>query len=415
MGPNLIFDKSFLQSINVDESVWLDMFFYTNITPLFYIETLADLEKEMNKGRTAEQVVGNLAYKTPDMYAVPNMHHRTILYGELSGQGTVDMRYGRPIVGGGRETVLNGKKGAVFEQSPEEAAFERWQKKQFLEIERFQAKGWRNALSLISPRDQQSMFAGWYGDKKPKSLVDVKKAADDYIDGDNRKSALSFGLELLDIPKITIQKIIDRWRSSGSPNIMSFAPYFRHIYGIELFFYLARSAGLISSRRTNKVDIAYLYYLPFCMVFVSNDLLHRDTVPLFLQDHQSFVWGIDLKSDLTHLDQYYSDLPEEVKARGLHYFASLPPHDTKFLVTRLWDTHMRPDWRNLNNKSKRAPSGTSDSDIIAEVKRAAEAPETRHGHNQSGSDKLDYIVTKHYVHKKKGKWNRFPPEVDESK
>jgi len=57
-GPILIFDKSTLQGLNVDEAVWLDNFFMTNITPLFFIETLSDLEKEVRKGKTAEQVVG---------------------------------------------------------------------------------------------------------------------------------------------------------------------------------------------------------------------------------------------------------------------------------------------------------------------------------------------------------------------
>ena len=65
-GPTIIFDKSGLQSLNPDEAVWLDAFFITNITPLFYVETLADLEKATRSGRTPEKIVGNLAYKTPD-------------------------------------------------------------------------------------------------------------------------------------------------------------------------------------------------------------------------------------------------------------------------------------------------------------------------------------------------------------
>jgi hypothetical protein len=56
-GPTLTFDKSFLQSINPDEAMWLDNFFACNITPLFFIETLADIEKEVHKGRTPEQIV----------------------------------------------------------------------------------------------------------------------------------------------------------------------------------------------------------------------------------------------------------------------------------------------------------------------------------------------------------------------
>jgi hypothetical protein len=63
MGPILIFDKSTLESLNPDEAMWLDVFFNSNITPLFFVETLADLEKAVHGGRTPEDVVGNLAYK----------------------------------------------------------------------------------------------------------------------------------------------------------------------------------------------------------------------------------------------------------------------------------------------------------------------------------------------------------------
>jgi hypothetical protein len=54
MGPNALFDKSFLQSLSVDESVWFDHYFYAVVCPLFYLETLADLEKAVREGRTPE-------------------------------------------------------------------------------------------------------------------------------------------------------------------------------------------------------------------------------------------------------------------------------------------------------------------------------------------------------------------------
>src|SRR4029077_18071787 len=75
-GPSLLFDKSVLQSLSVDEAVWLDTFYFPCITPLFFTETLADLEKEVQKGRSPEDVVGNLAQKTPIGGAI-NIHHHT--------------------------------------------------------------------------------------------------------------------------------------------------------------------------------------------------------------------------------------------------------------------------------------------------------------------------------------------------
>src|ERR1039458_9410162 len=106
-GPILIFDKSFLQSLNVDEAVWLDNFFLTATTPLFFVETLADLEKEVHGGRTPEQVVGGLAQKTPDLQSHMITHHGTLLWAELNGQ-KIPMD-GRIPRAGGRLVELDGK------------------------------------------------------------------------------------------------------------------------------------------------------------------------------------------------------------------------------------------------------------------------------------------------------------------
>ena len=84
MGPVTVFDKSALQALSMDEAVWFDAFFYANVVPVFHVETLADLEKEVATGRTPEDVVGLLAEKTP-YNAVPNVHHRQMVLGELAG------------------------------------------------------------------------------------------------------------------------------------------------------------------------------------------------------------------------------------------------------------------------------------------------------------------------------------------
>jgi hypothetical protein len=85
-GPILIFDKSLLQSLNVDEAMWLDNFFLTAIAPLFFVVTLADLEKEVHGGRTPELVVGCLAQNTPGLQSHMAAHNRTLLWAVLNGQ-----------------------------------------------------------------------------------------------------------------------------------------------------------------------------------------------------------------------------------------------------------------------------------------------------------------------------------------
>lgn len=75
MGPIAVFDKSFIQSLNINESVWFDNFFSAVITPYFYVETLADLHKSSRPGKTPEEEVTILAEKTPELSSTPTQSH----------------------------------------------------------------------------------------------------------------------------------------------------------------------------------------------------------------------------------------------------------------------------------------------------------------------------------------------------
>ena len=412
MGPIIIFDKSVLESLNPDEAHWLDNFFLTNITPLFFIETLADLEKELRTGRTPEQVVGSLAYKTPDMGSRPNVHHTSLLAEELGRGHKIDMKYGRPIVSGGQAMELGGKTGVIFQSSPEEEAFGRWQNYEFLDLERLYAKAWRKGLSIIDLEENYKFFQRFFPLGKPKKLADVKKFVDFYIDGPDQGAVLVFGLSLLGVPPESQKKTVLRWNEAGKRSIREFAPYFTHVFSVDLFFYLAIASDLIGrGRPSHKIDIAYLYYLPFCMVFTSNDKLHQNIAPFFLRDNQTFISGTDLKADLAKLDAHYDAFPDDVKKRGVMSFAHYPPHDDKFLVTKLWDKHMAKDWREHETKPAPKPDSEASKKIMEEIRKFREVGKPMADESRVSSDRADQMIIERKVLGKKGKWTRFPPEV----
>src|SRR5215831_2845057 len=86
-GPILIFDKSTIQTLTVDESVLLDNFYVSNIIPVFFAECLADLERDMGRMKgTAESLVGALATRTSDSQACDNVFRMPVLEGELMGK-----------------------------------------------------------------------------------------------------------------------------------------------------------------------------------------------------------------------------------------------------------------------------------------------------------------------------------------
>jgi hypothetical protein len=411
-GPHLIFDKSALECFSLDETNWLDNFFYSVITPLFFAETLADLEKEIGKGRTPEQVVGSLAIRTPDMQSTACMHHRHLFACELNGQQVpLDGRIPRAQ---GQVVELDGKKGIFYSKSPEEEALERWHEHQFLDVERQFAKMWRRELSNVSHDEEYSFFQKWFLIGKPKTLAEVKALADAYIDGSPQEGTLLFGLQVLGVPEAAHPDIIDRWKRTGSPSVREFAPYFRHLFGVDLFFSLAIAADQISRVRPkgkadNKVGIAYLYYLPFCHIFVSQDKLHKRVAPLFLRGDQTFVDAADLKADLHRLDAHYSSLPDEVKNSGFYKFAKYPPLDDSFLVTRLWNKRgLR--WREQVGKPEPLDRN-KDADIIAELNRIRDAVKSSDRTERLSIEETQFLQISRSVRRQKGKWKRFPDDV----
>ena len=152
-----------------------------------------------------------------------------------------------------------------------------------------------------------------------------------------------------------------------------------------------------------------MYYLPFCNVFTSGDKLHARTVPLFLREDQSFVSAQDLKAGLGQLDSLYSALPEETRKSGFHHFASYPPLDDSYLVTRLWDKHMRPEWRAGAN---RPPLDPRASEALRELLDKIERDGKQATSDQSISiEEASFMQITRRVRRRRGKWERFGPEV----
>src|ERR1700692_2710581 len=165
---------------------------------------LADLEKAIRSKSTPEQLVGSLATRTPESQSSPNVHHSTILRGELAGRFNLKTVHGRVMLAGGKHVQLGDKKGAVFERSPELEAVSRWEKREFFDLERNIAKQWRRALTSIDldamVKHVMSQLGHW---RKPRSLADAKQIADTIIDSMDPEWLIAFGLNLLDEPETT--------------------------------------------------------------------------------------------------------------------------------------------------------------------------------------------------------------------
>jgi hypothetical protein len=118
-----------------------------------------------------------------------------------------------------------------------------------------------------------------------KTLQEAKAVADKLVNGAGDPLArLALVMQFFHISQDLHGPIAQAWNNTGRRPLPEFAPYAAYALTVEIFFQVALGAGLIGGERpSNRTDIAYLFYLPFSMVFVSSDDLHRRTAPLFMR------------------------------------------------------------------------------------------------------------------------------------
>ena len=411
MGPITLFDKSFLQSLSLDEAVFFDHFFYSNICPIFFVETLADLGKEVYKGRSPEEEVSIIADKTPEMSGNVNAFHGQICIGDLLGHAPP--MSGQIVIPGGRPVRHGNQSGFVFEEPPEIGALRRWQEHKFMEVERDFARQWREMLTLVDI-DKLARGLRELGLKagRCKTLKDAKNIAEAMIVARNNPIArIRLAFWLLGIPKQFQKDILFRWTFEEQPPLIDFAPYASFVLSIQIFFHIARVADLISKKPSTIMDISYLFYLPFCMVFTSSDRLHERCAPLFLRSDQKFIAGKDLKIDLSRLVEHFDKLTEAEKEKGLNAFAEKPPIEGDFLTAKLWDRYL-PRWRDIS--SVPADRDTKDNEhLVKHVKAFAEAPALRPEEIDFDIQNPDAVTLTRMVAKRRGKWWQLPKDLPE--
>lgn len=100
---------------------------------------------------------------------------------------------------------------------------------------------------------------------------------------------------------------------------------------------LATRDGLVAQNPTNLLDTHYLYYLPFCHVFASDDRLHLRLAPLLLREGQLLVRGAELKQDLSRLYEYYVGLTAEQREMLSFALSSRPPPHKESVVHQVYE------------------------------------------------------------------------------
>lgn len=363
MPISIIIDKSTFQSLNMDEIFFLNRYYQVTIAPVLLLEVLADLKKNM-KGFNSQRRVIDFARKILQLTPEFTTHYKYVINSSLLGyQVLMD---GRPHISGGEPvTASDGKKGYIFHQSLEEKALHRWSEGKFTEAEEFLAEQWRETMTEKNILEKQKQKFSEH--REIDSLESLNKILDEYLN--NPQSSTEILVRITDTFSIDYKiasQIFYRYEQTPIVSIKDFAPYAFYCYKIHLFFSLGILNGLISTRSTNKIDLEYLFYLPFCNAFSSNDKFHKLIVPFFLEPGKDYIQGSELKSDLKSICTLRNILIGEERDRWAEKYKHHPPEDTNSITYRIWKKYARPSVL-TENISRQKISEEAQKKVIDEI------------------------------------------------
>lgn len=378
-GPTLIYDKSTLQGLTEKEAHWLHRHFHCIITPTIYMEVLADLKKEPRSGKSAEEEVATIVKKIPSYAFTPSMFYRDLLMEDLMA-GPLEMA-GRPYMGGGKKVRHpDGSYGVFYDERPEAKAFRLWSERKFDEMARLSAKEWRDALSRLDLEHRKKSFS-WMkmhleGLRSAEEILEYIEKA---LNLDPYRMLLN-ALEFFQVPERHHDEILNRWIRGGGKNLPQHIPYVCHVLKIDLFFTFLLVKDLISDNRpSHHVDFTYFYYLPFCIIFSSDDKLHKKYAPMLLNSKQKFIEKSLLKNGLAELVTYYAELSQDTLNMGYARYAKYPPLDKPLIISNIYDECCGYDWRSYAEEPEMPRDAEEDKKILEKIKAWQELFNQQHG------------------------------------
>jgi hypothetical protein len=290
--------------------------------------------------------------------ALANIHAH-----EISMIGQVQVDGAAPNV-----HVTEDRRGVLYDSTPEQILWARWANGVFGTEDELTATTWRNGIDQI---DLDGVAAVWkkfssrhFGSAK--NQEELISALDVYLKDTAPAGQREILNMTLDLVKASEQ---DRRVAHGLMNIgemrsvLEFAPYAASVERLFLAFVCGLARGFIGPRPTNYIDLQYLYYSPFCMVFVSNARFHREMWRATSGVH-TFVWGQDLKDDLRRRIAMRAEIKQSTEDTTKVQDDSKPVGAPASVIAEMWRTYMR-----ATGKSDQSERAKAFEDLDPEIQR----------------------------------------------
>lgn len=346
IGPLLIFDKSFLEMLNPAEVFELSLHFKFVGTPTLIREIIADLKLEPSKRGLPSDVVKALSRKMQKVYGLQPANYRKLALANLYAHeipmiGQVPVDSSAPNV-----HVTEDGRGVLYDSKPEQILWARWANGDFGTEDQLTAETWRNGIEEIDLNGLAAIWKNFSSQhfNSARNQGELISAIEAFL----RDSVPAVQREILNMTLDLLNASAqDRLWAHALMNIgemrsvLEFAPYAGSVIQLFLVFVCGLARGFIGPRPTNYIDLQYLYYSPFCMVFVSNDKFHREMWRATSGLH-SFLWGQDLKDDLRRRIEIRAEGNESVREAIKRPESSGQVAEPPSVIAEIWHTYMRP-------------------------------------------------------------------------
>lgn len=343
MSITILLDKSALQRLNQDELQRLSHHYIVAAPQVLVFELLGDLSKDEARPEKSEAMVQALSRNLRTAMPKVCADTREMATGNLLGHrvpmtGQIPMSGGIPIVDG------EGKHGVVFDEPPEMEAMFRWHLGRFTADERAQSLYWRQSTKALDMEAFQKMLRKIH----PKldginTIPHVVDYVDQLLSSPSHQRFFANWASIEARAGGRLQALVlQRWDQLKPTSFHSFAPYAHHFLRVSMAFYVGLHVGVITTRKSNWIDVEYLRYLPFCKVFSTGDQLQIDLARSLMSQDQDLIAADDLKKDMARLNDWWNSLSKEHKHEEAAEYGQQPPDLDGSPTATLWRKKFGP-------------------------------------------------------------------------
>jgi len=333
MGPTLLLDKSAFQALSQGEMLKISKYFNLNIVDILLWEIMGDFLKQ-TKTTSSRKEVSILADKISLLDADQNVSYIHLLVENLLGSHvTMD---GRPIVAPDTITQLaNGQTAAFIDYTRFCDMIHRWQQGNFTKEDIATANIWQDVKIDCKAKANNYLHlltANHIVFPRCTDIHDMKLEVDKLLENINiQLTFLDMLLSYQGIESGRKQLINERIRQHPY-SLPKAAPYAFYCMTVFAFYLGACKHDLLLERKPDdQIDLEYLFYLPFCKVFSSNDNFHKTLVRELIADDQVFVSGSELKKGILEID-----IPPIHKETMNSKCDPIPPMAKHSLIRDIW-------------------------------------------------------------------------------